>query len=148
MKWKFADYMSEPGHCPLAALNATLRFFGIGKKFAWARLPSAAHTLNHTLQSLSGADAIVLNLGVHWGQSCHAKYRGSNNDYARELASLEPVLASDLFVRPCRKGEEVRSARNLLSARPLLVWKETSPQHFPTSNGLFPEGQRFHGEDD
>lgn len=135
MKWKYKNYMSVPGICNISLTNSTLKFFGIGKKFAWGLLPRVAVTLNNTMTSLSPSDVVILNLGVHWSQSCFSKFHISNDDYLKELLSLKPFLDEELQL--CQKLPE--------SKYPLLLWKETGPQNFPTSNGHYPDGQRFHG---
>ena len=146
MKWKYKNYMSVPGSCIIKSTNSSLRFFGIGKKFGWGLLPHVAHTLNATMRTLTSTDVVVLNLGVHWSQSCLKKFQHQNEEYAKELLSLQPLLDQDLDLCQDAHRDNMELTSTLQPRRyPLLIWKETSPQHFPTSNGLYPEGQRFHG---
>ena len=136
MKWKFKDYMRVPGSCIITNMNITFRFYGLGKKFVWGQLPRVGYTLNNTLYNinLTQNDVIIFNMGLHWTELCHGKYHLVNDQYGHELLSIRVILKElDL----CHKsGESI----------PLLIWRETFPQHFPTSNGLYPEGQRYHGE--
>ena len=144
MKWKYKDYMRVPGVCNITTTSTTtttttttttLRFYGVGKKFLWGRLPRMISNLNTTLQVLNSSDVVVFNMGLHWTQSCHRQYRVANKEYAKELLSLEVLLDRD--IRLCQS--------TTTTTTPLLIWRETFPQHFPTSNGLYPDGQRFHG---
>ena len=144
LKARNPSYMNAPGYCPLVMaggkFNSTLRFFGIGKRFAWATLGPAYATLNRTLHLLGPTDAVVMNMGLHWAMSCSPKHRGANHEYVKDLLALEDVL--DLMsTNSCRQHHTSFSL-----SYPLLVWRETLPQHFPTSNGLYPPVQRFHGQ--
>jgi hypothetical protein len=66
-KWKFPkDYFMKPSQCPLPHLgaNTMLTFEGAGQRFDWARLPSAAVTLNASMHRLRALDVVVFNAGT------------------------------------------------------------------------------------
>ena len=54
-----------PSHCPLPHIGARtlLTYEGAGQRFDWARLPSAAATLNASLHRLRPVDVVVFNAG-------------------------------------------------------------------------------------
>jgi hypothetical protein len=105
--------------------------------------------------------------GIHWHAGCQ---RGSDtgSSYAAVLESLRAVLQTAQLCRakhpppsssrgPHHHEEEeqqdlaaeTRRERDARGARrqwPLLLWRETLPQHFPSSNGGYPLGQKFVGE--
>jgi len=185
-KWKFPkDYFMKPSHCPLPHLGARtlLTFEGAGQRFDWARLPSAAATLNASLHGLRAVDVVVFNAGIHWHAGCK---RGTDSGakYAELVAGFHDVLAGAQYCKakhtpsprvgasagasagatqlsgagPAEVLGEGRSdtkatrpnvpqsRASASRAPPLLIWRETLPQHFPTSNGGYPLGQKFVGD--
>lgn len=113
--------------------------------------------------------------GIHWHAGC-TKGTDNGKAYANLIAAFQEVLSSartcrarhsrvnslsphyggtaDTDLKVEKEDNTIDSKRALwedteapsLSRLPLLIWRETLPQHFPTSNGGYPLGQKFVGE--
>lgn len=111
--------------------------------------------------------------GIHWHAGCQ-KGSDSGQKYVDVLSSIRAILTQAQHCKAKRKhssgsgkrareeeaeetveGEgvsrtlseqELGDRRRGATKFPLLIWRETLPQHFPSSNGGYPLNQRFVGQ--
>ena len=99
--------------------------------------------------------------GIHWNAGCRQgtdtgmKYANLIGEFQNVLSQAEHCKVKRGLQRrqgdtnvPVMSDEAWRittSEKRAMLKYPLLIWRETLPQHFPSSNGGYPLYQRFVG---
>jgi hypothetical protein len=91
--------------------------------------------LSKRVSEASSSDVIVANLGIHWD------YKASVADFEAAIVCFFELMGWDKNITDrCQSNNNhhhdkaVHERRNM----PIVLWRETSPQHFNTSNGHYP----------
>ena len=86
------------------------------------RIPSiAGHSLAQVLKAgwLLASDVLVMNFGLHFGDRPAREYESQIRKFVKEVVRWSLRL------------------KNKQRKFPMIIWRETSPQHFPSAHGLF-----------
>ena len=139
------------GECYIDWLNSTLMFRGVGRIHQWGTLRSPEVVLKDAFRELRRSDILVFNIGIHYQHYCRAFSKNQlqesdMNFYKRSVQSMLDVLNQELFVNnthcgnaPCNTSTNngyYQCCRRC--DKPRIIWRESLPQHFNTSNGEFP----------
>jgi hypothetical protein len=105
--------------------NINLKLYKVGLNFEKTHKNNLINSYNKTLyrilKDLNRHDIAIVNHGLHYN------FQNISND-ARELRSLAATTASVY-----KDVIHLRGRNNTCT----LLWRETTPQHFPTPNGLW-----------
>lgn len=119
-------HYTECVSCTFKIGNLVMHTFKVGAAFntdnCLEGIINAYLSLDESEQMFNSSDAIVINQGVH------------HQDDWKRLEQLAEISA-DLY----RQAE----TKFGLGSQPAFVWRETTPQHFPTCNGFFDKESRF-----
>lgn len=126
------------GECFVASLNASLLYRGMGRVHNWAGLSPPHLILRDALQELGGSDVLLFNIGVHYHHYCKANTQREMREadisfFNSTLHSLVRVLIQEC--RVCSQAPCALNTSGSTRAAPLVVWRESLPQHFNSSNG-------------
>jgi hypothetical protein len=141
-------------------------YHGYGNFKTWKNSTSALHVedIKSTISKLNTNDVILFNVGLHWQSAKCSRPAGininintTNNKIYRSSYGTEEyqdvVNFMTHIVLPANHSANCNSstARNKCDksdksvtkemevSGPLVLWRETFPQHFPTSNGHYPD---------
>lgn len=126
------------GECFVPSLNASLLYRGMGRVHKWGSLSPPHVILRDALQELGSSDVLVFNIGVHYHHYCKAHTQKELQEadisfFNSTLLSLVRVLIEDFHV--CSQPPCALNTPGSSRAVPLVVWRESLPQHFNSSNG-------------
>jgi hypothetical protein len=141
--------------CHIERYNATAVFLGYGRLYQWSHTltPSHLQVIARTAAALLPRDVILLGVGVHWHHFCdqHALRKGQlaslmNFEHALlRLLALLPTASQQYFTpQPHIRGDHKEASQVAVAASlPTLIYRESLPQHFISSNGQFPSSLRL-----
>lgn len=134
--------------CYSSSLNITLKFRGVGRISKWAVLPAPHVVVNETIQELTKHDILIFNIGVHYMHWCKVKSKELLSEVISRAyeTALQDILRT-LSTNGYKSTNNVQNeTKNVVSAGssdalsgdlPQLIWRDTLPQHFNTSNGEY-----------
>ena len=122
------------------AIISTAEFFPFGRKQGWKRSGTKAYrqAMKGYVAQLGQEDVLIFNMGLHFDET--ATSQNFSSFYALALKALVSDLSLTGFSQQQRCGHPNESIPFL----PTVVWRDTLPQHFNSSNGHYP----FHNTSD
>ena len=128
--------------CQFDSQSTTISFLGIGRQNEWADTWAVKHLqlIADTASALSHRDIILFGLGVHWHYQCglqHPAGVGEDNfEYAvNKLMKLLPLVKKTHNNNSC-VGAGCCFGNQFINS-PRIIFRESFPQHFATSNGQY-----------
>ena len=121
-------------NCYVSKHNITALFLGYGRLYRWKYTQSEEHIhdITTTLGMMSSRDVIMFGIGVHWGYDCD---NALETKQLLTIDNFEFALLKLLRMIPTIPKSAVHSTTQ---AYPYLVYRESLPQHFSSSNGQYP----------
>lgn len=127
--------MPEPSSYFSEWLNLTIEFWPYGVLSTYHATEQAGYQdwLSLRMSQTSSTDIIVMNLGIHWD------FNKTVRDFEEALESFFKLMGwKEELSRRCESGHSVQKKQIYDNNKPIVLWRETIPQHFNTSNGHYP----------
>ena len=129
--------------CFVNELNTSAVFLGYGRLFQWGRTLTDDHMrlIAQTVSSLNQTtDAVLFGVGVHWHYFCGNELSraslNSMNNFEYALLRLLSLITLPQ-ISPGASGLS-RISNSIVTPGPILLYRESLPQHFSSSNGQYP----------
>ena len=116
------------GTCDLSHMNSWMEFYGYGQAGSWkaTQEPSFIKLWTDKIDALRPNDVLIFTAGLHWiEQTKEQSIANNNNPVPSYIAAFDRLLTL-LKLNDCSNKTTT------------VLWRETTPQHFLTSNGHNP----------
>jgi hypothetical protein len=115
---------------------STAEFFPFGRKQGWKRSSSKAyrHGLKGYIAQLTNQDVLIFNMGLHWDET--ATITATSHDFTSLYSNTLSTQVHDLGLTGYSQKKRCHNLTDLYL--PTVLWRETLPQHFNSSNGHYP----------
>ena len=122
--------------CDIPEFTCIIKYFGFGIKSSYWQTQETQYliSVNKNVRSLRKDDIVLASAGVHWSRFCHAKASALNIKFRDERFELYLQNLLSNLVDPEHTDHCGRQGRD---RGPMILWRESLPQHFPSSNGIF-----------
>lgn len=112
---------------------STAEFFPFGRKQGWKRSMSKAYRqiMQGFVAQMTHKDVLIFNMGLHFDETA------TSNNFTLFYTSALSTLLDDLGLTT-RYSRQQRCMNLTDPYLPRVLWRDTLPQHFNSSNGHFP----------
>ena len=122
--------------CQFNGNSSTISFLAFGRKNNWIHSCDANHMqlIANTTSRLSERDVILFGVGVHWHYVCGQRFPAG-----KYMENFEYALTKLMELLPLVKKNSHCSGRCCVGLQsPTIIFRESFPQHFLSSNGQYP----------
>jgi hypothetical protein len=114
------------------SIVSTAEFYPYGRKQGWKRSASKIYrqAMHGYVSQLAQQDVLIFNMGLHFDES--ATTQNSASFYSSVLSTLVRDLGLTGY------SQKQRCLNLTDPYLPYVLWRETLPQHFNSSNGHYP----------
>ena len=123
---KCGNVKKEPLRCEIVRLGLSMEYWPYGRLKSYKETTQKSYraSLSNRVSSLCGRDIIVANLGIHW-------------DFQSTIGEFKEALQEFFGLIHAKERCELASENSKNIPVPIILWRETIPQHFNTSNGHY-----------
>lgn len=113
---------------------STAEFFPFGRKQGWKRSMTQAYrqTIQGYIAQMTSSDVLIFNMGLHFDETAT-----SSGNFMSYYSNALGTLVKDLGLTTSYSRQR-RCSNTTDPYLPLVLWRETLPQHYNSTNGHYP----------